>query len=109
MIFITKPDNFYSWKIIVFRIFVNLMVILLLAVSACAVIFVVNRSLDATAFDSWWRNNEITVVMSLISFFFPMFFEGLGLLEYYHPRQQLRLQLARYVITKKRRYNHVTN
>jgi hypothetical protein len=36
--------------------------------------------------------------MSLISFLFPMLFEILGLMEYYHPRMQLRLQLARIMI-----------
>lgn len=35
------------------------------------------------------------MVITAISFFFPMFFEGLGLLESYHPRKQLRMQLAR--------------
>lgn len=36
--------------------------------------------------------------MSMISFIFPMLFELLGLMEYYHPRMQLRLQLARIMI-----------
>lgn len=36
--------------------------------------------------------------MTLISFMFPMLFELLGLMEYYHPRMQLRLQLARIMI-----------
>lgn len=34
----------------------------------------------------------------MISFIFPMLFEILGLMEYYHPRMQLRLQLARIMI-----------
>lgn len=74
-------------------------VLFLLYVSAYAVVFVVDRSdrLDGTL-TSWWRKNEITVVMSLISFIFPMLFELLGLMEYYHPRMQLRLQLARIMI-----------
>lgn len=72
------------------------MVLLLLCVSAYAVIKVVERSNEKN--DSWWRRNEITVVMSLISFIFPMLFEVVGLMEYYHPRMQLRLQLARIMI-----------
>lgn len=36
--------------------------------------------------------------MSLISFIFPMFFEAIALMEYYHPRLQLQLQLARIMI-----------
>lgn len=69
-------------------------VIFLLVVSAYAVIKVVERSEEEHG-GSWWRRNEITIVMSLISFIFPMLFELLGLIEYYHPRMQLRLQLAR--------------
>ena len=86
----------YSWKIICLRVIANLMVLFLLCVSALAVIWVVKRSEEKN--DSWWRRNEITVVMSLISFLFPMLFEILGLMEYYHPRMQLRLQLARIMI-----------
>jgi hypothetical protein len=62
--------------------------------SAYAVIEVVDRSQTAHG-GSWWRRNEITIVMTLISFIFPMLFEILGIIEYYHPRMQLRLQLAR--------------
>lgn len=74
----------------------NLSVIFLLALSAYAVVEVVARSMQTDADNGWWRQNEITVVMSLISYIFPIFFEILGFLENYHPRKQLRLQLARY-------------
>lgn len=74
---------------------VNLLVLHLLAVSAFAVVSVVNRSTEKGANDSYWRRNEITVVITAITFFFPMFFEALGFLECYHPRKQLRMQLAR--------------
>lgn len=86
----------YSWKVICLRIVANLSVLFLLCVSAYAVIWVVKRSSEKN--ESWWRRNEITVVMSMISFIFPMMFELLGLMEYYHPRMQLRLQLARIMI-----------
>ena len=59
--------------------------------------FISTRSTEEGADGSYWRRNEITVVVTAISFFFPMFFEGLGFLESYHPRKQLRMQLARYV------------
>jgi hypothetical protein len=83
------------------RIFANINVILLLALSVYAVIEVVRRSeqpVEDPDQDTWWRRNEITIVLSLISFVFPMLFEILGLMEYYHPRMQLRLQLARIMI-----------
>lgn len=77
------------------RIFVNISVISLLALSAYAVVKVVARSAEELEQSDWWRQNEITVVMSLITYLFPVFFEILGLLESYHPRKQLRVQLAR--------------
>jgi transmembrane channel-like protein len=67
----------------------------LLAISAYAVVEVVKRSNEHGAESNWWRQSEITIVMSLISYIFPMFFEVLGLLEDNHPRRQLRIQLAR--------------
>lgn len=85
----------FSWKIILMRIFVNISVISLLALSAYAVVKVVARSAEELEQSDWWRQNEITVVMSLITYLFPVFFEILGLLESYHPRKQLRVQLAR--------------
>lgn len=90
---------FYSsWKIIGSRVLVNIGVLLLLALSAYAVIQVVARSNDKDATSTTWRRNEITVVMSLITFIFPIFFELLGYFEHYHPRKQLRLQLARIMV-----------
>lgn len=75
---------------------VNVTVCGLLALSAYAVVLVVKRSTESEAKENFWRMNEITIVMTLISLVFPMFFEVLGLGEQYHPRKQLRLQLARY-------------
>lgn len=75
------------------RIFVNVSVIALLGLSAYVVVKIVARSSKKQ--NNWWRQNEITVVLSLITYLFPVFFEILGLLESYHPRKQLRLQLAR--------------
>lgn len=97
LIFLQLVKFSYSWKTIVLRIFANLNVIILLVISAYAVIKVVQRSEEQHNGD-WWRRNETTIVMSLISFIFPMLFELVGLIEYYHPRMQLRLQLARIMI-----------
>lgn len=77
------------------RSFVHISVLSLLALSAYIVIEVVARSTDEEADKNLWRQNEITLVMSLISYVFPIIFEVLGLLESYHPRKQLRRQLAR--------------
>ncbi|XP_055598956.1 transmembrane channel-like protein isoform X2 [Uranotaenia lowii] len=93
-----KKKDTRNWKIIMLRVLVNFIILGMLAISAFAVINVVKRSMVINEKDSWWTRNEITVVMSLITFFFPMIFEALGLLEYYHPRRQLRIQLARIML-----------
>lgn len=87
--------TFFSWRIISLRALVNICVVILLAVSAYAVVTVVSRSDDNLKVRSWWRENETTIVVTVISITFPVFFELLGFLEHYHPRKQLRLQLAR--------------
>ncbi|KOX69442.1 Transmembrane channel-like protein 3, partial [Melipona quadrifasciata] len=93
-----KEKDERNWKIISMRIFVNICVISLLGLSAYAVVKMVARSSEEFEQNNWWRQNEITVVMSLITYVFPIFFEILGLLESYHPRKQLRLQLARIMV-----------
>lgn len=71
----------------------------LLIASAATVIWVVDNSENIKHEKlPWFRRNQITLVLSSISFFFPMFFEALGLIEYYHPRQTLRIQLARIMV-----------
>ncbi|XP_020282000.1 transmembrane channel-like protein 3 [Pseudomyrmex gracilis] len=91
-----KQKDKRNWKIISMRIFVNVAVLSLLALSAYAVIKVVERSIIDSR--NWWRQNEITIVMSLITYLFPILFEILGFLESYHPRKQLRIQLARIMV-----------
>ncbi|CAL1686297.1 unnamed protein product [Lasius platythorax] len=93
-----KQKDKRNWKIISMRIFVNVAVLSLLALSAYAVIEVVGRSTTEIDSHNWWRQNEITIVMSLITSLFPIFFEILGYLESYHPRKQLRVQLARIMV-----------
>jgi len=92
-IYVIYSTMFRSWRIISMRIFVNVAVLSLLALSVYAVIKVVERS--TTESQNWWRQNEITIVMSLITNLFPILFEILGFFESYHPRKQLRMQLAR--------------
>ncbi|XP_060809817.1 transmembrane channel-like protein [Amyelois transitella] len=93
-----KKKNLRNWRIISLRGVVNICVIILLAVSAYAVVTVVSRSDDNPKARSWWRENETTIVVTLISITFPVLFELLGLFEHYHPRKQLRLQLARIML-----------
>lgn len=73
----------------------NIVVLSLFALSVFAVIQVVGRSATEVESHNWWQQNEITIVMSVITYTYPMLFEILGFLESYHPRKQLRIQLAR--------------
>ncbi|KOB70687.1 Transmembrane channel-like protein [Operophtera brumata] len=93
-----KKKDLRNWRIISLRALVNICVVLLLAISAYAVVYVVSRTDDDSKYRSWWRENETTTVVTVISITFPVFFELLGLLEHYHPRKQLRLQLARIML-----------
>ncbi|XP_037977629.2 transmembrane channel-like protein [Plutella xylostella] len=93
-----KKKDLRNWRIISLRAFVNICVVILLAISAWAVVNVVSRSDDNPKVRSWWRENETTIVVTVISITFPQFFELLGFLEHYHPRKQLRLQLARIML-----------
>jgi hypothetical protein len=76
-------------------VLVNFAVVALLAASAYAVVEVVKRSTVHAMSDNWWRQNEITMVLTLITYIYPIIFEVLGFFEGFHPRKQLRLQLAR--------------
>ncbi|KAJ8738016.1 hypothetical protein PYW08_000611 [Mythimna loreyi] len=93
-----KKKDLRNWRIISLRALVNICVIILLVISAYAVVTVVSRSDDNLKVRSWWRENETTIVVTVISITFPVFFELLGFLEHYHPRKQLRLQLARIML-----------
>ncbi|XP_028033498.1 uncharacterized protein LOC114245508 [Bombyx mandarina] len=93
-----KKKDLRNWRIISLRVFVNLCVIILLAVSAYAVVYVVTGSDNNQKVRSWWCENKTTIVVTGISITFPVFFELLGFLEHYHPRKQLRLQLARIML-----------
>ncbi len=114
-----------SWKMIAKRVFANFLVLLMLIGSAYAVVKVifprmhyvrcvtllrdvvaqvVERSTAEEAENSWYRQNEITIVMSMISMAVPNFFDLVGLLEQYHPRKAMRWMLARIMALNLLRY-----
>ncbi|XP_068149025.1 transmembrane channel-like protein [Drosophila tropicalis] len=92
-----KKDN-RNWRVILQRILVNILVLVLLGLSGATVVLLVNHSEELAKHDNWISRNAVNVTMTLLSFFLPMIFEALGLFENWHPRQQLRLQLARIMI-----------
>ena len=69
--------------------------VLLLGLSAYAVIEVVKRSVDAKEDSSWIRQNEITIVMTGITSIVPNLFDIVSLLEDHHPRKAMRKMLGR--------------
>lgn len=77
------------------RVVVNVLVLGMLVSSAYAVVEVVQRSTEEGYESDVWRQNETTVVVTVVNNLFPLLFELLGILERYHPRKTLRVQLAR--------------
>ena len=72
--------------------------VLSLACTAFGVVFVVQRSTQPEAETSFYRQNEVTIVMSLIGALLPKFFSLLELLEGFHPRKAMQNMLARIMI-----------
>ncbi|XP_013416134.1 transmembrane channel-like protein 3 [Lingula anatina] len=99
-----KEDNRYL--LIFLRILANIFVLAVLGASAYTVFLVVERSqhfeqkVKEQGPDSvnWWEANEVAIVMSLITLLFPSLFELIGMMEKYHPRVNLRWQLARILV-----------
>lgn len=64
-----------SWKLIAKRALANFLVLLLLLGASYLVVWVVERSNEAEGSSSWYRQNEITIVMSLIGMVVPSIFD----------------------------------
>ncbi|XP_022253644.1 transmembrane channel-like protein 3 [Limulus polyphemus] len=58
-----KKKDERNWKVIVLRTLANFTVILLLASSAYAVVLVVKRSQEPEAESTWWRQNEVSILV----------------------------------------------
>ncbi|XP_064086907.1 transmembrane channel-like protein 2 [Macrobrachium nipponense] len=84
-----------SWKIRARRLLAHLIVAALIVASAYAVVLLVKRSEDVGVTSSWYRQNELTIILTLISFVYPNLFDLVGLLELRHPKNQLQWQLGR--------------
>ncbi|KAL3276260.1 hypothetical protein HHI36_020975 [Cryptolaemus montrouzieri] len=93
-----KKRESRNWKITAVRIMVNVIISGLLILSVGTVAYLVKRSITPEGQMTFWRRNELTIVMTLISMVFPMLFDAMGFFESYHPRKQLRIQLARIMV-----------
>ena len=97
-----EKDKGKNWETTAKRVLAHCMFVLLLLGSAYLVVKVVERSSVKTT--SWYRQNEITIVMSLISMVMPIFFDGIAWLEDYHPRKAMRWMLGRIMVLNLLRY-----
>uniref|UniRef100_H2YYC7 TMC domain-containing protein n=1 Tax=Ciona savignyi TaxID=51511 RepID=H2YYC7_CIOSA len=86
-------------KLLIFlRVVANILVLLLLAGSLYSIQFAVNRaqSLENEEREStFWEQNELSIVVTAVTMITPSLFEVIGSMEKYHPRNTLRIQLAR--------------
>ncbi|KAL8619217.1 hypothetical protein ACOMHN_049999 [Nucella lapillus] len=92
--------------LIFLRILANVVIVILLALSTWLIQYFVERSRqlelaklrnkDLNA--GFWAENELTIMMTLITTLFPNVLDIIALMEKYHPRTALRLQLARIFI-----------
>ena len=98
-----EKEKTKNWETIAKRVLANFLFVLLVLGSAYLVVWVVERSIQEDA-TSWYRQNEITIVMSLISMIMPNFFDLIALLEEYHPRKAMRWILGRIMVLNLLRY-----
>nr|DBA28056.1 TPA: hypothetical protein GDO54_008470 [Pyxicephalus adspersus] len=91
----TKEENIHLRRFLI--ILANVLVIACLGGSGYLIYFVVQRGQQFKKLDnpSWYQNNEIEIVMNLLSMFCPPLFETIAGMENYHPRLALKWQLGR--------------
>uniref|UniRef100_F7BR96 Transmembrane channel-like protein n=1 Tax=Xenopus tropicalis TaxID=8364 RepID=F7BR96_XENTR len=91
----TKEENVHLRRFLIFL--ANILILICLGGSGYLIYFVVKRSQQFKKLDnpSWYQNNEIEIVMSLLSMFCPPLFETIAVMEDYHPRYALKWQLGR--------------
>uniref|UniRef100_A0A673TFI8 Transmembrane channel-like protein n=1 Tax=Suricata suricatta TaxID=37032 RepID=A0A673TFI8_SURSU len=84
------------------RIVANVLVLLSLAGSIYLIYFVVDRSQKLAQSKKeltlWEKNEQVSVVVSLVTMLAPSAFDLIAALEMYHPRTALRFQLARVLV-----------
>ncbi|CAL4066980.1 unnamed protein product, partial [Meganyctiphanes norvegica] len=90
-----KEEEGTSWKLTARRVLGHFLVFGMICLSAYAIVLLVKRSEGVDSDSSWWRQNELTLILALIGNAFPNFFDIVGLMEMYHPRKQLQWQLTR--------------
>nr|CAB3267010.1 transmembrane channel-like protein 3 [Phallusia mammillata] len=93
-----KQENNQRALRIFLRILANILVLLLLAGSLYSIQFAVSRaqSLETEGREStFYEQNEVSIIVTAVTIITPSLFELIGSMEQYHPRNALRIQLAR--------------
>lgn len=88
------------------RVFANFLVLAVLGSSTYGIFFTVQRSNEfqerikeyGPDSVSWIESNEISLVLSLVTAFFPMLFDLIAAMEDYHPRVALQWSLRRIMV-----------
>ena len=93
-----EKEQEQNWKIIAKRGSAHFFFLLCLVGSAYCVVLVVDRSTQPEADSSFYRQNEVTIVMSLIGAIIPKMFGLIELLEAYHPRKAMQWMLGRIMV-----------
>ncbi|KAM4579571.1 transmembrane channel-like protein 2-B [Fundulus diaphanus] len=92
-----KDENIHLRRFL--RVFANFLILCSLGGSGYLIYFVVKRSQEFAKMDpktlTWFENNEVEFVMSLLGLVCPPLFETIAELEDYHPRIALKWQLGR--------------
>ncbi|CAH1785369.1 unnamed protein product [Owenia fusiformis] len=97
-----REENIHLTRFL--RVLANILVLMVLASSTFAIQIVVqnSRQTEKDLRDGidvgWWRQNEVSTVIALITLIYPSIFDFIGMMEKYHPRVQLRWQLARILV-----------
>uniref|UniRef100_A0A8C5PN42 Transmembrane channel-like protein n=1 Tax=Leptobrachium leishanense TaxID=445787 RepID=A0A8C5PN42_9ANUR len=91
----TKAENVHLRRFLI--VVSNVLITVCLGGSGYLIYFVMKRSQEFKKLGnpSWYQNNEIEIVMSLLSMFCPPLFETIAVMEDYHPRLALKWQLGR--------------
>ncbi|XP_037536480.1 transmembrane channel-like protein 2-B [Nematolebias whitei] len=92
-----KDENIHLRRFL--RVSANVLITCCLGGSGYLIYYVVKRSQDFAKMDpkslTWFENNEVEFVMSLLGLVCPPLFESIAELEDYHPRVALKWQLGR--------------
>ncbi|XP_076457549.1 transmembrane channel-like protein 1 [Babylonia areolata] len=98
-----KKQEENKYLLIFLRVLANVLIVILLAASTYVIYLFVERSRELELKKlanpdyqaDFWSENELTIIVTMITTLFPNVLDLISLMEKYHPRTALRLMLAR--------------